>query len=360
MKKIAALILVLSLIIPGCLKQEPLDSEDMISAQKSSTKAIVKSGSDEFIVYARFGVDKGIFISDAKGESVSIIYEGIYDKAGGTQNNIVSYIKNDNEEGISLIKANDKSQIMLLKDYMLESRPSLNQNETFATFLASKLQESKAEAYYVNLLNNQVNKLEMDGEIKDISFLDNENLIYSKKVKFGEEHIFQIFKYNIKTNLESRIITSEYNDINPVISADGKKVAFLSDRNNKYNLYILNKSNNLIESIDMKDAIVGGTVNWSKDGKYIACVTLNGGSRDQIKLADVKNKTVENIDKGYITAFSKNSKYLIYAAYEPDQDVKKQVLLKRKIGDEKSEKIMDFPEEGRYSKSINMLFTLDF
>jgi Tol biopolymer transport system component len=360
MKKITVIILCLCLVIPGCIKQETLEPENIVSAQKSSIGAFEKSNSENNIVYARFGVDKGIFSFDAKAESLNVIYEGIYDKASGTAKNIVSYIENENEKGIYLINPQDKSQKMLLKNSMLESRPSFNPNETFVSFLAVNLQGNKADAYYVNISDNQVAKLEMEEEIRDISFLDDENLIYSKKIQAGEEYIFQIFKYNIKTAVESRVVTSNFNDLNPVISADRKKIAFLSDRDNKYNLYILNKLNNAIESIDMKDAIVGGTVSWSKDGKYIACVTLNGGSRDQIKLADLKDKTVENIDKGYITTFSKNSKYLVYASYEPNQEIKKQILLKRKIGGEKSEKILELPEEGKYSKSINMLFTLDF
>lgn len=360
MKKIIALILFMCLVIPGCTKQETLESENLVSAQKSSIGNLEKTNFENNIVYARFGIDKGIFSFDAKDESVDVIYEGIYDKAAGSAKNIVSYIENENEKGIYLINPQDKSRKQILKNFMLESRPSFNPSETFASFLVSNLQENKIDAYYVSLLDNQVSKLQMDEEIRDISFLDDENLIYSKKIKVGEEYIFQIFKYNIKTLVESRVVTSSFNDLNPVISADRKKIAFLSDRDNKYNLYILNKLNNTIESIDMKDAIIGGTVNWSRDGKYIACITLNGGSRDQIKLADLKDKTVENIDRGYITAFSKNSKYLIYASYEPNQEIKKQILFKRKIGEKKSEKILELPEEGKYSKSINMLFTLDF
>lgn len=359
MKLPLVIIASMCIILSSCSGKGSFEKENSAVAQDSYIRNESKIEGKIQIIYARFGVQKGIFHTNINGIEPSRGYQGEYDKADGTKNGIVFYTKYEGNEGIYLTNLSANNPKLILKGYMLESKPSINPEGTLAAFLAYSLKDYKIQTYLANLKDLTVQKLDLGEEIRDIAFLDDEYIVYSKKIQVGDKSIFQIFKYSLKRSAETRLIISEYNDINPIVSRNKRSIAFLSDRNKKYNLYILNTDNGSIESIDVNDAVVGGTMNWSNDGKYIVCITLNGGSRDKIKLSDIESQTVEDIDKGYIASFSPDSKYLIYASYSAEQETKKQILYKRKVGTDKSEIILEFPEEGKYSKSINMLYTID-
>jgi Tol biopolymer transport system component len=368
MKKLLILGLAVFLSFPSCLKQRAFDKNNLDYTQAVDSEQKVFLYRSERIVYGRFGDLKGIFIASSKG--LDRVFENQYEKASGFKNKVVFFGKCDNEEGIYLADLNNKTYESILKNYYLDSRPSFSADGDSIVFLAhTKIRykrpdgsydifDSKTEPYYMTLKDKSVKKLNISEDIRDISFLNNDNLIYSKKVQQGEESFYQIFGYDLENSREYRLITSNSNDLNSVVSNDRRKIAFLSDKNNKYNLYIYDLQDKSIKKIDMKDAIVGGTVKWSPDDRYIVCVTLNGGSKDKIKIADLQDETIEEIGKGYIVDYSLDGKYLIYAAFNDGEDEKSQIIFKRKIGEDYVKQIMRFPEKGKYSKSINLLYSI--
>jgi Tol biopolymer transport system component len=200
-------------------------------------------------------------------------------------------------------------------------------------------------------------RLEIDGDIEYISFWGNDTLLYSKRIKADGKSVIQIFKYSLKDKKEERVLASQFNDVNAVISPDGKRIAFLSDRKVDYNLYLYDFDKKVVEQMDIKDGIKGGSLSWSKDGSYVAYVVLSGSAKYNVKLVNAEKRTVWDLGEGYNVCFSPDGKYVCYATY--DIKNRKQVIYKMNLKEQKEEKIYEFPEQSVYSRSINMLCWID-
>ncbi|HEY85088.1 MAG TPA: FHA domain-containing protein [Chloroflexi bacterium] len=71
-------------------------------------------------------------------------------------------------------------------------------------------------------------------------------------------------------------LTEHIGDTAPSISPDGKKVAFMSNRNNNWDIYIINIDGSNLQRLTTDDA-QDGLPTWSPDGKAIAFVSNRGG-----------------------------------------------------------------------------------
>ncbi|MFQ5822891.1 MAG: peptidase MA family metallohydrolase [bacterium] len=71
-----------------------------------------------------------------------------------------------------------------------------------------------------------------------MEYIHPENLAENFKIQNVNYHEFDIYTVNIKTRTISRITDTESNEKSPVWSPDGSKIAFVSDCNGIYNIYI--------------------------------------------------------------------------------------------------------------------------
>ncbi len=369
MKKILILFICFLMLFSGCKNKSNKNSNNDVEGQgkdifSASFDDIDNSG---YIVYGRYGQEKEISSINLTGKKLIQLYKGDYDKASGFGNKLVFYSKNEEEKGIYLLNANEKKSALLIDSFRLTQKPSFSSDGSIIAFYAypkydpNYNEQYKQRLYYMNVNENEPIRIKnVVGDIKHISFIDNENIIYAKADQNSSK--FQIHNYSIKENTETRLIKSDSNDVNPVISPDGTRIAFLSDKYRNYNLFILNLSDNTIQEIDTNDAIVGESVVWSPDGSKIAYVTLNGVAKYNVKLADLEQDTITLIGNGYLAAFSSSGKSLIYASYEINNEnelEKMQVIYKMNIEGGKTEKVWDFPEESVFSRSINVLYWTD-
>lgn len=102
------------------------------------------------------------------------------------------------------------------------------------------------------------------------------------------EYINQIFLNNSDGTGKRQLTTSDKNNIGPKWSPDGNRIAFVSNRDGKYNLYLLAAAGGVPEKItDVKTRI--NEFSWSPDGKMIA-FTMN----DAPEIAQEKARKEKN------------------------------------------------------------------
>lgn len=354
MRKLIVFLTAFMLMFAGCPDANITKTPDIKEKNQQQSISTVEAFSG-FILYARDAGIDSVYSVDPGGQKKNQIYSGDYQMVNAYTDKILFYSEIDNAEGIYLKDTTSGAIKLIAKDFMLYSKPVFSSEGSTFAFIGRSIDDKRSWVYLMRFNDEKPVKVYgIKGDIKYLSFLDTETLLYSKKVKDGDYEHYQMFKYSLKNNREDNILKSDANDKSPIVSPDGKKIAYLSDVNNKYNLYVLNLSDNSVDKIDMKSAIVGETLNWSHDSRYILYTVLDGTAKYKIKIADVNEKSSDEIGDGYISAFSPDGRYLVYASY--DIMNKKQIIYRRKLGDDVSEKVIDFPEDSKYSRSINMLY----
>ncbi|MDR1653316.1 MAG: peptidase S41 [Prevotellaceae bacterium] len=128
-----------------------------------------------------------------------------------------------------------------------------------------------------------------------------------------------IWAYDIDKKQFTELITDDGEDTDPVLSADGKTVYFLSERSGTYNVFSfpLNNVKNISQITDFKihpvrflSAATNGTLCFAYDGELY---TLKNGENPQklniSVIEENKNNEIEKISRGaYTTAISADRK----------------------------------------------------
>lgn len=364
MRRFLILLFCFIILINGCNDKNNNDLSTVKEQEKDILAASFdNSESSGLIVYGRYGEEREICSVNSIGKKYMEIYRGDYEKAMGYQDKIIFYSKNEDERGIYLADAGEKKYALIIDGFRLTQKPCFSRDGSIIAFYAYPKYNSKDKdqykqrLYYMYLNEKEPVRINVEGQIKHLSFFDNESIIYSKLIK--EKGIYQICKYSIKESSETLLIQSDYNDVSPAVSPDGTKVAFLSDKYSDYNLFILNLPDNTIQDLDPNDAVVGESVIWSPDGSKIVYVTLSGAAKYSLKLADLRQNTSISLGNGYIAAFSPSGKSIVYAQYEISTEnklEKNQTIYKMNIENKEKVKVWKFPEKSIFSRSINMLY----
>lgn len=365
MRRFLILLFCFAILINGCDDK----NNKNLNTSKEQEKDILASSFDNsensgLIIYGRYGEEREICSVNPTGKKFMEIYKGDYEKATGYEDKIIFYSKNENERGIYLANIGEKKSGLIIDGFRLTQKPCFSRDGSIIAFYAYPKYDSKEKdqykqrLYYMYLSEKEPVRIKnAEGQIKHLSFIDNESIIYSKFIK--EKGTYQICKYSIKEGNETLLLQSDYNDVNPVVSPDGTKIAFLSDKYSNYNLFLLNLADNTIQDLDSNDAVVGESVIWSPDGTKIVYVTLSGAAKYSLKLADLNQNANIFIGNGYIAAFSPSGKSIVYAEYEISTEnklEKNQTIYKMNIEDKEKVKVWKFPEKSVFSRSINMLY----
>lgn len=90
-----------------------------------------------------------------------------------------------------------------------------------------------------------------------------------------------LFAYNPAWLTPSRLTAYDWNDRDPAISPDGTQLAFASDRDGQWDIYILDFKTDGLTRITNTQTYDGEPA-WSPDGQYLIYETLNGEHLDLI------------------------------------------------------------------------------
>ncbi|TDT58391.1 TolB family protein [Fonticella tunisiensis] len=365
-KSILFLMTILLLTSFSCNK---LQSSD-INASKGEQKTPNKS--TEYIYAGRIGSEKEIVAFDPEGRGIDKIYGEEFDVSVRNGSRILLYDDKTNNVN-KKDSSKDKFTIIdfdgnIIKSYegnykLYEGEsPAISSDGSVFAFLLRTEKDKKIykKLYYMKSSDEDPKEIsKIKGDVMDISFFDSDTIIYSKREIGKENH--QIYKYSLSSGIEERVIQSEYDDRNPVVSGDGRKLAFLRREGNKYILCISDLLNGGKERvIDRENGVKKGTIKWSPDDEYISYTIEKGGVKN-IRLFDMnKNKSLD-FQNGYISDFSTDGRYIVYADYvesRVDGGIEgRQVIFRKAVdGDKPPQKIWEIKENGPYCASIVMLF----
>lgn len=355
MEKIILVLLAFIILFSGCSKDKIFklskESKDIVSTEGG--EAVGEGG---YLVFTKSGLQSGVGIVDTETGKSQSFYNGNYQKSGVIGDRIFYNVTDKDRGGVYCFNIKADKFSLITKDYTFKSLPVGTDDGSTAAFIGYNKTSYNPAIYYMDVKKCIPERVEMKNEsVKDLSFGKNKELIYSRKLmdKKMTKLAYQIFKYSLINKEESRLRVSSDNEVNPVISPDGKKLAFVSDKYVDYNLFVMDLQSGAVDIIGVNDAIVGGTVKWSKDSRYLCYVRLKGAASYTVKTADVERKVTYDIGEGYNICFSPSGKEVAYARFDPKE--KKQVVYIKAIKGGKGRVLFEYTEESRYSRSIDIL-----
>lgn len=317
------------------------------------------------IVFARHGLEKGIYsISLSNGRKKCLTKGNIESIAsgGGTMAFTEPLSTEDDEvNSLNCIFIGSKEPVQNFDTGgTLVGKAAVSPDGSMVVYII-KNERKNCELYSMSTQDGNRASLGIEGfSITDVSFIDNKSIVYSKMVDINGMSTYQMFTFSMKTGEEKRLHISSSNDINPVVSPDGKYIAFLSLINGCYSPRIM-ELNAAIEGEDKiknKDIVLGGTLKWSPNSRYLLYVNVSYSSPDvyNIKVIDTEESFQSKVvGSGYIAGFSPDSTSVIFASYNDETGCKMQSIYIGDVDGENVKEVASLTEYGCYAKSIKAL-----
>jgi Tol biopolymer transport system component len=368
MKKLVIILLIIIVLgvlaIPFFLRSRNINESEDDGKDVVQAGSIV-NGNKGTILFARHGLEKGIYSISMKNGKKQCLTKGNIESAasGGGTTAFTDSIPSQTDGQCSLhcvsMDSGNAVQSFSLKGGLTE-KTAVSPDGTMAVYIL-KNKKGNCELYSISTDDGKTDFLGITASsMTDVNFMDNKSIIYSKLVMSNNLPIYQLFTYSMKTEEEKRIHISGSNDINPVVSSDGKFVAFLSLVGSCYSPCIM-ELKAAMEGEDRvinKDVVLGGTLKWSPNSQYLLYTAVSYSSQDvySIKVVDTKASCQSRvIGRGYIGDFSPDSTSVVFAAYNQQTGSKMQTLSITDVYGKSIRELISLTEYGCYAKSIRML-----
>lgn len=367
MKKLIIIVLIIiglaAIAVPLYIKSRNTDEAGDYGKDVVQAGSIIGSEKGT-IVFARYGLEKGIYsISLSDGKKQCLLKANIESvvSGGGTMAFTDPLFIQDNEENIlNCISVGSGDTVQSFSSGgTLTGKAAVSPDGTMVVYVI-KNNKGNHELYKMLVYDGERTSLGIEAfSITDVSFIDNNSIIYSKMVNINGLPTYQMFTFSMETGEEKRIHISNNNDVNPLASPDGKYVAFLSLINGCYSPCImeLNAAEEDYKVIN-NDVVLGGTLKWSPNSRYLLYVNVAYSSPNvySIKVIDTEEEYQSKvIGSGYIAGFSPDSTSVVFASYNQGTGTKMQSLYIGDIEGEKVKEVTSLTEYGCYARSIKAL-----
>jgi len=131
---------------------------------------------------------------------------------------------------------------------------------------------------------------------------------------------FDIWAYDIRRGITTRLTFTADIDQWPVWSNDGKNIAYVSNRGKNWNIYIKKTDGTGSDSLVYQTLQFAAPIDWSGNGRYVAFVEINPETQSDIGIIDLSNNEVRYFLKSNFNEiaplFSNNGKWIMYASNE--------------------------------------------
>ncbi|RPI18699.1 MAG: biopolymer transporter Tol [Ignavibacteriae bacterium] len=286
-----------------------------------------------FVMYisGKYGEDKLREVSEYMGNPVSFNAESAFKKATGKTgkelyNEWKAFLKQDYGQKTANLKKLIVSGDNIADIGFANYYPQFSPDGKKISYLSNKTYDYGATTLF---FHNVDGKGEDEAKISGISGSyawtpDGKNIIYARRNKptIHEKSIFDLYEYNLKDETEEQI-TTNLRAHSPAISSDGKKVAFIVNKDGSQNICVADykhgekiKSNKKLTSNNNGEQIY--SLKWSPDGNtLIFDFSLEGGR--SIRTLDVNTLNTEilfaddNIDYRN-PVYSHDGKYVYFTS----------------------------------------------
>lgn len=144
-------------------------------------------------------------------------------------------------------------------------------------------------------------------------------IVYSK----SDGEFFHIFAYQPLSMSQRRLMNENADDIHPAIHPDGSKIAFSSNRNGFWDIYILDLTNGKVYQLTNTPEYDGAPT-WSPDGKWIAFESyLDDNLEIQILSLDTNSQPIrltEDPSRDHTPGWSPNGRDIAFVSDRTGND----------------------------------------
>jgi TolB protein len=146
----------------------------------------------------------------------------------------------------------------------------------------------------------------------DIS-LDGQSVVFAAKFAGGDSSIWTM---KIDGSQSHALTDSQYSEIDPSWSPDGKQIAFAATRGGYVELFIMNADGSDIRQVTNGVQGIGGRSSWSPDGRWLAFYAGPRGDRDIYLVEVASGKALRLTYGGNNTApcFSPDGLWLAFSS----------------------------------------------
>lgn len=124
-----------------------------------------------------------------------------------------------------------------------------------------------------------------------------DEIVFSNNV---DERNFEIYRMSLKRNIKINLTHSRDEDIDPVWSRDGQKIAFIKETLSSYTIYLMDADGSNIRPLSDQPHRDSDPM-WSPDGRFIAFIS---GETEEVMLAELQTGIIRRLTNNHVVDLS--------------------------------------------------------
>lgn len=353
-------LLLLVIIISGCSIGD--SSEPRTDTKANPDMPVAGESTSEYIIFGKKGNNQGVYaVNIENNKDIRTIYTGKYTTLDAAEDRVLIFVGSDERDvssGTFIVcnfKGNALARIKPGSEVREDIKPVISPDGRRIIYVNEK--NNMKFVYHIDVDSREITKLEaLGGDIRDISFKNDDVISYSKAYKGYS----QIYEFNLKFYEERRVFESKAYDISPSYSSDGTRLAFLRNENGNNNLYIKIISNDFEAPMPIYklDDVLEGSIKWSKDNNFLT-FTIAADNGERVMVYDVERDGFRELEESFTSVFSIKGDSIAYAEYKSekkdDNKEMKVYIYKKMLRGRDAGKLYEAEEVSLFGKSLELL-----